>query len=174
MGIYESDEQNEVLAERGAVPGEEIRPSQPGRSRLEEASQGDGALGALVVFLKARGLLDEAVRRELEDGLEYWALERQLSAAPSKATVAQAHRALRLKSFDYRVLNLPLYQLRGAPYDETMLAFLREAELLVEIEDDLKDYHKDVVRNSFNVYRTYVRVHRERAPVFMRTFIQRV
>ena len=68
------------------------------------------------------------------------------------AIVEQAERALRLKSFDYRVLNLILYQLRGAPYDAKMLAFLRQAELLVEIEDDLKDYHKDVVINTLSEY----------------------
>eukprot|EP00928_Gymnodinium_smaydae_P097460 TRINITY_DN8833_c0_g2_i1.p1 TRINITY_DN8833_c0_g2~~TRINITY_DN8833_c0_g2_i1.p1 ORF type:complete len:386 (-),score=90.50 TRINITY_DN8833_c0_g2_i1:6-1163(-) len=197
--LYESDERNEQEAERlgqladasGGLPAAEQQLQQPQqqqqqpqqpqpqpqqqpqarRHSLEEAASKDGALRALVVFLRSRNLLDEAVQRELENGLEYWALERQLCAAPLQATVAQAQRALRLKSFDYRVLNLLLFQLRGAPYNAKMLAFMRQAELLVEIEDDLKDYNKDVVRNSFNIYRTYVRVHGSAAPRKIRSFI---
>jgi len=60
------------------------------------------------------------------------------------------------KSFDYRVLNFLLYRVAGKPYDEQALAFLLVDEHLVDINDDLVDYEKDVTRNSFNIYRGYV------------------
>mmetsp|Transcript_30406 Transcript_30406/g.101002 ORF Transcript_30406/g.101002 Transcript_30406/m.101002 type:complete len:170 (+) Transcript_30406:502-1011(+) len=55
-----------------------------------------------------------------------------------------------------------------------MIACMHEAELLVEIEDDLKDYGKDVARNSFNIYRVYAREYRERAAEEMAAFIAQI
>merc|ERR1712150_180390 len=51
---------------------------------------------------------------------------------------------------------------------------MREAELLVEIEDDLKDYGRGVAKNSFNVYRVFAREYRERAAEEMAAFIAEV
>lgn len=67
-------------------------------------------------LLECRGLLMERTREEFRRGEEYWALERKLCCAlmsKEKISVEDVLRAIHLKSFDYRVLNLLLYQLRG-------------------------------------------------------------
>ncbi|MQM11624.1 hypothetical protein Taro_044535 [Colocasia esculenta] len=76
------------------------------------------------------------IQEELETGLEYWALERKLCHALTsrkKILLEDVMRAIHLKSFDYRVLHLLLCQLRG--------------------EQD------DVIENSFNVLRMFVRIY---------------
>jgi hypothetical protein len=49
-------------------------------------------------------------------------------------------REIHLKSFDYRVLNLLLYKLRGEEVNELHMDFLSISEFLVEVADDLFDY----------------------------------
>lgn len=68
----------------------------------------------LVLLLEQHGLLTERIIDELKSGVEYWALERKLCSSLSKdeITIGDVMRAVHLKSFDYRVLNLLLYELR--------------------------------------------------------------
>lgn len=182
--LYEVDEFVEAQVEEAADGGvnlDAVERITDADVTLEDRVCGCPAWGALISFLQSRGLLDAEVRRELENGLEYWALERRLGAVLGTESVGadpadldSACRASSMKSFDYRVLHLILYQLRGVPYDDKVIAFMREAEILVEIEDDLKDYHKDVLRCSFNLYRAFVRAHGRCAPKEMRTHISRI
>ncbi|EOX92054.1 Uncharacterized protein TCM_001073 isoform 4 [Theobroma cacao] len=70
----------------------------------------------LLNVLKCRGLLTERIREEFKSGEVYWALERKLCSAlmcKMEISIEDVMRAIHLKSFDYRVLNLLLYQLRG-------------------------------------------------------------
>ncbi|XP_024516351.1 uncharacterized protein LOC9662590 isoform X4 [Selaginella moellendorffii] len=127
---------------------------------------GSGALGAdpflaLRQVLMNKNLLTERIEKELEDGVEYWLLERTLckalsSSSSSEISASDVLRAVRLKSFDYRVLNLLLYRLRDEEVNEVHFNFLKTSELLVEISDDLYDYEEDVVDNSFNILRMFV------------------
>uniref|UniRef100_A0A2P2KTX3 Uncharacterized protein LOC8281241 n=1 Tax=Rhizophora mucronata TaxID=61149 RepID=A0A2P2KTX3_RHIMU len=74
-------------------------------------------LRPLVGQLECLGLLTGRIREEISTGEEYWALERKLCSAlmnQKEISVEDVMRAIHLKSFDYRVLNLLLYQLRGA------------------------------------------------------------
>ncbi|KAL2906128.1 ATP synthase subunit b 2 [Bienertia sinuspersici] len=89
----------------------------------------------LKLLLQHHGLLTERIREELSFGVEYWALERRLCGAPKQVEISieDALRAIHLKSFDYRVLNLLLYQLRGE--------------------------EEDVVENNFNILRMFVRIY---------------
>ncbi|GAB4847272.1 hypothetical protein Ancab_026314 [Ancistrocladus abbreviatus] len=67
-------------------------------------------------LLQRHELLAERIKDELRDGTEYWALERKLCGEPSskmEISVEDVMRTIHVKSFDYRVLNLLLYQLRG-------------------------------------------------------------
>ncbi|MCL7050901.1 hypothetical protein MKW94_012739, partial [Papaver nudicaule] len=68
-------------------------------------------------------------------------------------------RAIHLKSFDYRVLNLLLYQLRRMKVNDLHMEFLSVSEFLVEVSDDLFDYEDDVVENSFNILRMFVGIY---------------
>lgn len=78
----------------------------------------------------------------------------------------------RLKSFDYRVLNLVLYALRREEPDPHHMDFLGKSEVLVELGDDLADYTQDVEANTFNTYRCFVALYGpERASLELTQFI---
>nr|GLL26214.1 uncharacterized protein LOC109177591 isoform X2 [Ipomoea trifida] len=85
------------------------------------------------------------INEEFKSGIEYWSLERKLCYALSskmEISLMDVMQAIRLKSFDYRVLNLLLYQLRGE-----------------------KD---DVLNNNFNILRMFGKIYGPRAaPVIL-------
>uniref|UniRef100_A0A1D1YAB2 Regulatory protein recX n=2 Tax=Anthurium amnicola TaxID=1678845 RepID=A0A1D1YAB2_9ARAE len=116
----------------------------------------------LLFLLQQHGLLTKRIEEELKSGLEYWALERSLCHAlisKEKILLEDVMRAIHLKSFDYRVLHLLLYQLRDEQVNELHMEFLSVSEFLVEISDDLYDYEDDVIENCFNVLRMLVGVY---------------
>ncbi|KAG5534260.1 hypothetical protein RHGRI_022396 [Rhododendron griersonianum] len=116
----------------------------------------------LILLLEHHGLFTEQIREEFRCGEEYWRLERMLCGALTsnkKIEVEDVMRAVHLKSFDYRVLNLLLYQLRSVKVDEVHMEFLSVSEFLVELSDDLFDYEDDVLENNFNVLRMFVGIH---------------
>ena len=133
---------------------------------------------ALEQFLEGRGLLSPRVRRSLARGDEYWRLERELVAAwrgppgddyDENRLLGAAMRASSLKSFDYEVLTLIVLHLTNKPCDDALLDFLNLCFHLVEIEDDLKDYADDCAKNSFNLYRAFVRRWGPDAPIKIQT-----
>ncbi|XP_025884228.1 uncharacterized protein [Solanum lycopersicum] len=112
----------------------------------------------LSILLQQHGLLTDRVREEFSGGVEYWSLERKLCHAlgiKREISVEDVMKAIHLKSFDYRVLNLLLYQLRGEKVNDIHMEFLKISEFLVEISDDLFDYEDDVLENSFNILRMF-------------------
>ncbi|XP_020529010.1 uncharacterized protein LOC18423397 isoform X7 [Amborella trichopoda] len=81
-------------------------------------------------------------------------------------------RAIHLKSFDYRVLNLLLYRLRNEEISESHMEFLSVSEFLVEVSDDLFDYEDDVLANNFNILRMFVGIYGvSRAPSELAKYI---
>nr|GME16884.1 uncharacterized protein LOC109177591 isoform X1 [Ipomoea batatas] len=125
----------------------------------------------LVAMLESSGLLTDRINEEFKSGIEYWSLERKLCYALSskmEISLMDVMQAIRLKSFDYRVLNLLLYQLRGEKVNELHMEFLSISEFLVEICDDLFDYEDDVLNNNFNILRMFGRIYGPRAaPVIL-------
>lgn len=116
----------------------------------------------LCSLLRQHGLLTDRVREEFSSGVEYWSLERKLCHAlgtKQENSVEDVMRAIHLKSFDYRVLNLLLYQLRGEKVNDMHMEFLSTSEFLVEVSDDLFDYEDDVLENSFNILRMFNRIY---------------
>ncbi|KAK8473808.1 hypothetical protein PHAVU_001G253200 [Phaseolus vulgaris] len=116
----------------------------------------------LVTVLEHKGLLTERIREELRQGEEYWALERKLCSAlinKEEILVEDVMKAVHLKSFDYRVLNLLLYELQGTKVEELHMEFLSLSEFLVEVSDDLYDYEDDVLENNFNILRMFIRIY---------------
>ena len=77
------------------------------------------------------------INAELDSGVQYWERERLVCGDGEEVSWEDAVEGLGWKSFDYRVLNLLLYGLRGAAPQEDHLRFLRLSEILVEISDDL-------------------------------------
>ncbi|KAG2490904.1 hypothetical protein HYH03_010817 [Edaphochlamys debaryana] len=151
--IYQLDEDNEALTGRG---GRDMTAAEAGITRIGQV-------------LRQQGLWDERLEAELQAGLRYWALEQELCArllaaprpfaAPAPLSAEEVLRCHEAKSFDYRVLCLLLFRLSGRPYDESLLAFLRVDEMLVDMSDDLCDYEDDVLANSFNIFRCYCHVY---------------
>ncbi|KAA8546787.1 hypothetical protein F0562_003216 [Nyssa sinensis] len=102
------------------------------------------------------------IREEFRSGEEYWALERKLCCSltsKKEISLEDVMRAIHLKSFDFRVLNLLLYQLRGEKVNELHMEFLSVSEFLVEVSDDLFDYEDDVLENNFNILRMFVGIY---------------
>ncbi|XP_022884538.1 uncharacterized protein LOC111401159 isoform X2 [Olea europaea var. sylvestris] len=109
----------------------------------------------LVVILEYHGLLTQRIKEELRSGVEYWALERKLCCAlmsDNEISIEDAIRAIHLKSFDYRVLNLLLYHMRGEKVNELHMEFLSLSELLVEVSDDLFDYEAKFITEAEEKY----------------------
>ncbi|KAM3387348.1 hypothetical protein ACQJBY_010280 [Aegilops geniculata] len=91
-------------------------------------------------LLQCQGLMTDQLRNELKSGIQYWSLERKLCKALSrndKISIEDVMEAIHLKSFDYRVLNLMMYQLTGQQVNDLHMEFLSVSEFLVEICDDL-------------------------------------
>ncbi|GMN33849.1 hypothetical protein TIFTF001_004371 [Ficus carica] len=99
------------------------------------------------------------------------AMQRANSTVEDFISVEDVIKAIHLKSFDYRVLNLLLYQLRGEQVAELHMDFLSISEFLVEVADDLFDYEDDVLENNFNVLRMFVRVYGASAPTMLAKYI---
>lgn len=126
-----------------------------------EASLSD-MLDLLDSLFQCQGLMTDQLRNELKSGIQYWSLERKLCQALSrndKISVEDVMRAIHLKSFDYRVLNLMMYQLTGQQVNELHMEFLSVSEFLVEISDDLYDYEDDVINNTFNILRMFAAIY---------------
>lgn len=93
----------------------------------------------LVILLERRGLLTQRIKEEFKCGEQYWTAERKLCYAlinKLEISIEVVMKAIHLKSFDYRVLNLLLYQLRGEKVNEMHMEFLSISEFLVEVSDD--------------------------------------
>ncbi|XP_042478202.1 uncharacterized protein LOC122059476 [Macadamia integrifolia] len=168
--IYQLDRYNEeilhpstkgdITLERGPDHFSNVYKDKKQRLRKKslEAFKTD-PLRPLILLLEQQGLLTERIREELRCGQEYWALERNLCNAllrKKDVLIEDVMRAIDLKSFDFRVLNLLLYQLRGEQVNELHMEFLSISEFLVEISDDLFDYEDDVIENNFNILRMFV------------------
>ncbi|KNA23563.1 hypothetical protein SOVF_023700 [Spinacia oleracea] len=158
--IYQLDALNEKIVE--VTVNKEADPN--GKSdevcRLNKVFESE-PLRPLTLLLENHGLLTQRIRKELKDGEEYWALERRLCNAieQTEISIEDVLRGIELKSFDYRFLNLLLYQLRGAEVNDLHMEFLTISEYLVEVSDDLFDYEEDVLENNFNILRMFVRIY---------------
>jgi len=162
--IYDLDQRNEdnLTAQRIS------KTSGRGNIAIPKAP-GDDPFGELRSLLRVRGWLTDRLEAELAQGARFWSLERKLcnslaegaASCGGKASLLRSdvEEALRLKSFDYRVMNLLLYAMRHEPVNENHMRFLAKSEVLVEIGDDLVDYSDDVEHNAFNVYRCFLAIY---------------
>ncbi|KAG0482843.1 hypothetical protein HPP92_010927 [Vanilla planifolia] len=144
--IYQLDTLNEKQLLRSTVDS------------LETHHVSSTSFDPLINLLQQQGLMTERIRNELKHGIEYWNLERKLCdelTTKEKLHTEDVMRAIHLKSFDYRVLNLLVYQLRCEPVNELHMEFLSVSEFLVEVSDDLYDYEEDVIDNTFNILRMF-------------------
>lgn len=170
--IYQLDTLNEKIVLGGFTFGESQEANERS-TRILSVIKSD-PLQPLINLLKSHGLSTDRLVHELRSGEEYWALERGLCgalASKGKVSIEDVMRAIHLKSFDYRVLNLLLYQLRGEKVNDLHMEFLSISELLVEIADDLFDYEDDVLENNFNILRMFVRIYGASAPTALAKYV---
>eukprot|EP00250_Pteridium_aquilinum_P011074 c19824_g1_i1 orf=90-974(+) len=139
--IYQIDEQRESLLLLSNRPLSQH--GHPGVTSEGFVNNEDRCFKFLHETLASRNLWTIRIEEELKTGLEYWNLEQSLCSSllgEEEISLSDVMRAIKLKSFDYRVLNLLLYELTHQPVNETHMDFLSASELLVEISDDLFDY----------------------------------
>ncbi|KAJ6397910.1 hypothetical protein OIU77_018844 [Salix suchowensis] len=164
--IYQMDSLNEKIVnmQTNRVGAIERKPSHVSERWIGKSIDmlKNNPFRPLLDQLQHHGLLTERINEEFRFGEEYWDLERKLCSALMNQTeilVEDVMRAIHLKSFDYRVLNLLLYQLRGEKVNDVHMEFLSISEFLVEVSDDLFDYEDDVLENNFNILRMFVRIY---------------
>ncbi|KAM3709674.1 hypothetical protein ACB098_02G191900 [Castanea mollissima] len=119
----------------------------------------------LTGLLECHGLLTERLREEFKSAEEYWPLERKLCSAlmnKEEISIEDVMRAIHLKSSDYRILNLLLYQLRA---EKSQNSWWRYPMTWFSMQDD-------VLKNSFNVLRMFVKIYgASRAPTMLVKYI---
>ncbi|BAT86534.1 hypothetical protein VIGAN_04420000 [Vigna angularis var. angularis] len=138
--IYQLDKMNEKLLQTPNNEKHVFGAKDKRETELFVSCFSNDPLRPLVTILEHKGLLTERIREELRHGEEYWALERKLCSAlinKAEILVEDVMKAVHLKSFDYRVLNLLLYELQGTKVEELHMEFLSISEFLVEVSDDL-------------------------------------
>ncbi|KAM5577188.1 hypothetical protein ABKV19_007837 [Rosa sericea] len=176
--IYQLDDLNEktVQASSSEMTISERGAAVEGHRKISQFSNvfKSDPFRPLECLLESHVLLTKRMQDEFKCGEEYWALERKLCHAlknKMQISVEDAIKAIHLKSFDYRVLNLLLYQLRGEKVNELHMEFLSVSEFLVEVADDLFDYEEDVLENNFNILRMFVRIYGASAPTVLAKYI---
>ncbi|KAL3845153.1 hypothetical protein ACJIZ3_002556 [Penstemon smallii] len=145
--IYQLDGLNEKLLELpkggGPICNTDLEVGDPNLDAKSLRTFKRDPFRPLFIVLESQRLLTARISEEFRFGEEYWALERKLCCAlvsNKEISIEDVTRAIHLKSFDYRVLNLLLYQLRGEKVNELHMEFLSISELLVEVSDDLCIY----------------------------------
>ncbi|KAJ7956796.1 ATP synthase subunit B [Quillaja saponaria] len=173
--IYQLDKMNEKLLQIQTSTDAVLGGKSKETTKQLFAEFPNDPFRSLLDLFKFKGLLTERIKEELKQGEEYWALERKLCCAltyKEEIHIEDVMKAIHLKSFDYRVLNLLLYQLRDEKVDELHMEFLSVSEFLVEVADDLFDYEDDVLENNFNILRMFVKMHgASTAPIVLAKYI---
>jgi hypothetical protein len=129
---------------------------------LEESNQKDGSLLTQVSPWDARKKIIESLLHELgvegsailaqADNLgKYIELEGQLIAS-EKITYEDLLLASELRSSDLRILHSALVQISGKPYRSEIFDLMSPLEVLLEFNDDLRSYKKDIAAGSYNHY----------------------
>ncbi|PVH35398.1 hypothetical protein PAHAL_7G172000 [Panicum hallii] len=159
--IYQLDASNEDSLDLVSDDSSSSKALERKKEAFDETSLSQ-MIEPLNGLFRSQGLMTDRLRTELESGIQYWSLERKLCQALSrneKISIDDVMKAIHLKSFDYRVLNLLMYQLTGQQVNELHMDFLSISEFLVEISDDLYDYEDDVMNNTFNILRMYAAIY---------------
>jgi hypothetical protein len=150
---------------------------------LEESNQKDGSLLTQVSPWDARKKIIESLLHELgvegsailaqADNLgKYIELEGQLIAS-EKITYEDLLLASELRSSDLRILHSALVQISGKPYRSEIFDLMSPLEVLLEFNDDLRSYKKDIAAGSYNTYWMFQKLYGEEAHHYLKAEIDR-
>ncbi len=143
---------------------EKIEASQKGNSKNSSVECWLPVKNVAEDLFKHIGILTPEIEQELNLATEYVLLEDRM-VCEKKINHADLRRAMELRSFDLRVLHRAFLLMLGRTIEKKILDAVYAFEVLVEIEDDLDQYHEDVQENKFNTYRALVNLYRTEAPL---------
>lgn len=112
----------------------------------------------LFEILERKGLLDDKIRQEFANGIIYYGLEHKMCSG-RPFVYEEIVKANMFKCYDFNILHRLLFKLLGKPYDENMLSGIWIDEMLVDVEDDIRQYQDDMRRNVYNTYRMLVKLY---------------
>lgn len=148
--LLQADEELE-RAQRGELPAEGIAPW----SRR---------VPAVVALLRELGLYHPRIEAELERMGQFWELEARLLRAAAAPRHEEVLRAAELRTSDARALHGIIARLAGQPIDEAFFDLLWPMEVIVDLEQDLREYADDERQGLYNTYRMFVRLYGREAP----------
>ncbi len=155
--VYQADHEVEVIQRRGATA-----------SDLDSCAH---IATAIEELFRDREILTPSIEREVQHGAAYGLLESRIMGGGA-ISHADLKRAMELRTFDLRILHRVVLAILNRPVEEPIFELLFPLEVLMEIQDDLTQYHDDVVKGSFNTYRILVRLFGTEAPSRLRVEIQ--
>nr|CAB3487217.1 unnamed protein product [Digitaria exilis] len=132
-----------------------LQPNKNFKTQAEKSTIQAAPMVGFDAMTRANSTLEDFLDASNEDSLGL----NPDNSSSSEISIDDVMKAIHLKSFDYRVLNLLMYQLTGQQVNELHMDFLSISEFLVEISDDLYDYEDDVMNNTFNILRMFVVVY---------------
>jgi len=117
-------------------------------------------------WMDKRGILDKRIFDLVNDSVEYLKIESKLCGENGHkyTNIEVVDRAISIKNVDYNILHHVLYKLRKAEYDDFAIHFMDVFYKIMCIDEDIRDYEKDLLGNSFNGYRMFVRMYGKSAP----------
>jgi len=124
----------------------------------------------LAAYLKSIDCYNESIEQNIIDGNRYLKLEPilchicsnnddSLSLGSIQMDQDLVKHTQYLRSADIRILHHVLSILTCGNISDGLLQFLKYENALLEIEEDILGYHKDVVNNTMNSYRCFVKMY---------------
>ncbi|WYL96755.1 MAG: hypothetical protein HEQ35_25785 [Gloeotrichia echinulata IR180] len=126
---------------------------------------------SLINLLKELDYYDLLIEEELAKGEEFIQLENKIMLN-GIIKHSDVMRIAELRSSDVRLLHLILFRMLGKTYDKNLLSLIWPVEVIADIEDDFKSYIDDVAQNSYNTYRIFVALYKEKAPQYIKAELE--
>jgi len=141
------------------------------RDRMELWTKGIDSLGE---YLASRKAVDSHVFQLLQNARDYYLFEQRSLKSPTEFTRDDLREAIRIRSFDFRIMHRVLAQSCAVDYNESLFAWFHSFEVLMEIEDDLQSVREDEERETFNYYCLSKRLLHGNGPTFVRAELQAI
>ncbi|EPF22840.1 MAG: hypothetical protein EWV58_08480 [Microcystis aeruginosa Ma_MB_F_20061100_S19] len=150
----------------------EVESNQKDGSLLTQTSPWDSRKRIIQSFLKEHNLEHNTIVNKLEKVTEFVKLENKLVTS-EKVTHEDVIRASELRSCDFRVVHSALVQISGKPYRSEIFDLMEPREVLIEFNDDLISYKKDMAASNYNTYWMFQKLYGEEAHHYLKAEIDR-
>ena len=123
-------------------------------------------------LLNTLDLYDSMIEKQLAMGEEYVKLENKITAG-GVIEHSEVMRVAELRPSDVRLLHCILFRILKKPYDEKLLSLLWSVEVIADMINDFNHYADDVAKDSYNTYRMFVKMYKEKAPDYMKAELEK-